>query len=240
MGKPGLTWRKLNLLPVKIDSDTKKQKYRHGSNTFPPPFPRLSVSPVPLPMRWGGQRGRSSAVLSFSHYCSALVWAPCWLQSFGRKICSGKGCPCAAVPSGHIHLLQPGSFPGCGGGYLLWHLEHFLPLLLRPCCSLCCFSLLFVPSSSLWHFLPFLNSAFLEVLPVSLRGSAGSRCGSVGATWDRAVPGLFPQGPPLQPPCCQHLARYTQYSRIYKSCSSWRRKHCADLRFTEMWSLASL
>lgn len=94
----------------------------------------------------------------------------------------------------------------------------------------------------LWHFLPFLKYTFPEVLSVVLRGSAVSGCGSVGASWawGRAAPGLFPLERLLQPLCCQHLAGYNQYGRIFNNCSSWQRNHCAALKSTKMQSVESL
>lgn len=186
---------------------------------------------MPLPVWCGVAKGLQLVqggffLLLLPSHVFLLFWhdLPAGCSPSGKKVCSSTGFPCAVGPSGHIHLLQLGSFPGCSGGYLLQHPEAPPP---PPSLTLV-FPLLFltafVPSSFLWHLLPFLKYAFPEVLPVSLRGSAQSCCGAVGASWawDRAAPGLFLQGLPLWPHCCQHLAVYTQYSKIYKNCGSWQ------------------
>lgn len=114
------------------------------------------------------------------------------------------------LPPSHIFpLLQYGSFMGCKG-YLLWHLEHLLLLLLiwRFVFPLL-FLTIFVPSSSPYDFCPFLDMFFQRnwqrghVLPEGLLEKAGMGC---------VAPDLFSQRPPLQP----HPSN-TQYSDSFQS-----------------------
>jgi len=119
-------------------------------------------------------------------------------------------------------LLQLGSFPGCGAGYFL---QYCGPLPPPPALTLVftlMFLTLFVPSSSLCHFLPFLKHAFAKVLPAWLMGSAGSCCGSiVELTGTSCVqhggnPSLCSHRPILYPHAptsyYQNLAIYTRYT----------------------------
>lgn len=194
---------------------------------FPPPFPGWTSLLCPSPCGAGGKGitvQDSFFLLLLPSHVFPLLWhkLPSWQLS-----CFGTGSLRGTVPSGHIHLAWSTS------SLSFSDLDVVFLLFLTP------FVLFYFV---LWHFLPFLKYSFTEVLSVLLRGSAVSGCGTAGTSWawGRATPGLFPPELLLQPLCCQHLASYNQYSRIFKNCSNWHRNHHAALKVTKMQSLDRL
>lgn len=139
-------------------------------------------------------------------------------------------------------LLQHGLLIGCRGnicsttvcstdcrGISALPLEHLLPLLPRPSCSQCCFSLVFLTPLFVWHFCPSFKYFFTEVPPALLMGSivscgrsaeelAGTDCVQHGAT-----PGLLPQRPALQPhhPPSETSDQYFRESKNHNNQSSY-------------------
>lgn len=118
---------------------------------------------------------------------------------------------------------------------LLWHPEHFLPLLLHwPQCSQGCFSYPFFLA-------PYYHAAFLPLLkytspkepPPCLRGSAMSCSGWVGAGWNQLClawgsPGLSSQRS-LQPPPATNTWVYTHNMLKLKKHTTWLRSLCDSI-----------
>jgi len=156
----------------------------------------------------GGQRQYTAVSLS----CSFLL---------SPVLCSSMGRLWATVPSavyllwhGPIHSHSPlrevPALPQSTSSSSDLVIPSVLPSSSPfPCC-------LHVPSS--WHFLPFSKYALTEIPPTRLMGSAVACDGPLpktagsGCVWHRTAPGLLLQRPCLQPPCCQNLAFYIQYS----------------------------
>jgi len=110
---------------------------------FTPSFAALLPLPYPGSTEGIGNTGlqsvRDSSSLSLPPHTFPLLQCGSFrgLQSFrinlllcelsteatasARRTCSSVGYPQAEVPSGNVHLLQPGGLHGLHCGYLLWH-----------------------------------------------------------------------------------------------------------------------